>query len=94
MYSLAPLRGEHTVETYRRLGKAFWIESAMALASAALLAVTLITRTWIEEIFKVDPDQGSGSLEWIIIGVALMLTVASVMLARGEWRSRRAMAAS
>ncbi len=82
------------METYRRLGKAFWIESAMALASAALLAVTLITRTWIEEIFKVDPDQGSGSLEWIIIGVALMLTVASVMLARGEWRSRRAMAAS
>jgi len=82
------------VETYRRLGKAFWIESAMALASATLLAVTLITRTWVEEIFKVDPDQGSGSLEWIIIGVALMLTVASVMLARGEWRSRRAAVAS
>ena len=82
------------METYRRLGKAFWIERVMALASAALLVVTLITRTWIEEIFKVDPDQGSGSLEWIIIGVALMLTVASVMLARGEWRSRRAMAAS
>ncbi len=82
------------METYRRLGKAFWIESAMALASATLLAVTLITRTWVEEIFKVDPDQGSGSLEWIIIGVALMLTVASVMLARGEWRSRRAAVAS
>lgn len=82
------------METYRRLGKAFWIESVIALVSAALLVVTLITRTWVEEIFKVDPDQGSGSLEWIIIGVALMLTVASVMLARGEWRSRRAVAVS
>ncbi len=82
------------METYRRVGKAFWIESVMALASAALLVVTLITRTWIEEIFKVDPDQGSGSLEWIIIGIALMVTVASVTLASGEWRSRRAVAAS
>ena len=82
------------METYRRLGNAFWIESLMALASAALLVVTLITRTWIEEIFKVDPDQGSGSLEWIIVGLALLVTVASVTLAGGEWRSRRAMAAS
>ncbi len=82
------------METYRRLGKAFWIERVMALASAALLVVTLITRTWIEEIFKVDPDQGNGSLEWIIIGVALLVTVASVTLAGGEWRSRRAMAVS
>ncbi|MDQ2741899.1 MAG: ABC transporter permease [Chloroflexota bacterium] len=80
------------METYRRLGKAFWIESATALASATLLAVTLITRTWVEKIFKVDPDQGSGSLEWIIIGVALMVTVASVTLAGSEWRSRRAVA--
>jgi len=82
------------METYQPLGKAFWIESVMALASAALLVVTLITRTWIEEIFKVDPDQGSGSLEWIIVGVALMVAVASVTLAHGEWRHRRAMAVS
>ncbi len=79
---------------YRRLRNAFWIESGMALTSAALLVVTLITRTWIEEIFKVDPDQGSGSLEWIIIGVALVVTVASVTLASGEWRSRRSVAVS
>lgn len=82
------------MEAYRPLGTAFWIESVMALVSASLLVVTLITRTWIEEIFKVDPDQGSGSLEWIIIGIALMVTVASVTLASGEWRSRRAVAAS
>lgn len=82
------------MESYRRLGKAFWIESVLALGSAALLMVTLITRTWIEEIFKVDPDQGNGSLEWIIVGVALMVTVASITLARGEWRSRRVVAAS
>ncbi len=82
------------METYRRLGNAFWIESVMALASATLLVVTLITKTWIEEIFKVDPDQGSGSLEWVIIGVALVVTVASVTLASGEWRSRRSVAVS
>jgi hypothetical protein len=72
----------------KQLGVRFWIESALALASAALLFVTLISRIWIEELFKVDPDQGSGSLEWIIVGAALLLTVTSVALASREWRRR------
>jgi hypothetical protein len=65
------------------------MESALAVLSAALLVVTLISRTWIETVFGVDPDRGSGSLEWIIVGVATAVTVVSVSMASREWRRHR-----
>lgn len=72
-----------------KVGRQVWLESALAVASATLLLVTLIAHDWVEEVFKVDPDQGSGSLERIIVGVALVVTVGSVMLASRECRRRR-----
>src|SRR5438094_9632 len=43
------------------LRQRFWIELALALASAALLVVTLLWNEWIELVFHVDPDAGSGA---------------------------------
>lgn len=64
----------------------FWIESAAAVVSFALLALTLVWDEWIELAFNVSPDGGDGELEWVLTGVALVATVVFVLLARVEWR--------
>lgn len=64
----------------------FWIEAGLAALTAILFVVTLISREWIEEIFKVDPDGGDGSLEWIIVAALSATSLSLSLLARGEWR--------
>src|SRR5262249_47057963 len=52
------------------------VRLALAAPSAALLVVTLVWHDWIEIAFRIDPDHGSGWLEWAIVAAAfaLMLT--------------------
>ncbi len=64
----------------------FWIECALALLSGALLVLTLIEPEWIEVIFKIEPDEGSGDLERMIVALSLMVTIVFVILASVEWR--------
>lgn len=62
----------------------FWIEAGLAGVSAFLMLLTLITRDWIETSFRVDPDRGNGTLEWLIVAVLLATTVTFGLLARAE----------
>jgi hypothetical protein len=71
--------------THRRT-TTFWIESMLAAAGGLLSVVTLIWRDWIELVFRVDPDRGSGTLEWSIVGGLLALCLVSATLARLEAR--------
>ena len=64
----------------------FWIEVILAMVTAALLLLTLISREWIEEVFGVEPDAGSGALEWAIVVALAVATVAFSLLARAEWK--------
>ncbi len=64
----------------------FWLGSWVATASGLLCVITLIRQDWIELIFRVDPDRGSGALEWSIVGGMLALCLVSASLARREWR--------
>ena len=64
----------------------FWIEALLALGNAVLLAMTVVWKDWIEIVFNVDPDAGSGAVEWGVVLVTLLLTIAFLSLARGEWR--------
>ena len=67
----------------------FWVEAGLAALSLALLVLTLITREWIEALFGVDPDGGSGALEWALVSALALGTAALMLLARLEWSRPR-----
>jgi hypothetical protein len=83
-------REEHVFGTRAR----FWIEAGLALVTAVLFVVTLVSPEWIEILFGVDPDGGSGALEWGIVVFLLMATVLFGALARVEWKRRVAIESS
>lgn len=69
----------------------FWLETGMGTINGILFVITLMWRDWIEIVFGVDPDSGNGSLEWLIVGVLLVVTITLFVLARYEWcRARTA----
>ncbi len=71
----------------------FWAEVAVAVASTALLVVTLVWNDWIEIVFGVDPDSNSGALEWFIVAVAFVVAAGFFALARTEWRKATSLVA-
>ncbi len=71
----------------------FWLETGMATMTAILFVITLVWRDWIEIVFGVDPDKGNGSLEWLIVGALLVVTLVLFTLAGFEWRRARTAAA-
>lgn len=68
----------------------FWLETCVAIVTGILFILTLVRRDWIEAIFNIDPDQGNGTLEWLIVGALLVVTIALFALASYEWRRARA----
>lgn len=66
--------------------KRLWIELGLAVASGCLLVLTLVSREWIELLFGVDPDGGSGALEWLIVASLSAFTLLFSVLARREHR--------
>jgi hypothetical protein len=72
----------------QQLNPLFWVEALLALGNAILLVMTVLWKDWIEIVFDVDPDAGSGALEWAIVAVTLALTLVFLFLARSEWRRR------
>jgi hypothetical protein len=87
---IAPIRFAGGVRVaYRRLrfpSRRLLVELGLAALSGSLLSVTLLWREWIELVFSVDPDKGSGSLEWALVAVLSVSTIAWLLAARLEWR--------
>lgn len=71
----------------------FYPEAILGIMTGVLFVVTLFYRDWIEALFHVDPDQGSGALELGIVVALLAVTVVMTLLARYEWRRAVAVAA-
>jgi hypothetical protein len=69
-----------------RLRTRFWVEAGFATLSLIFAVLTLVWKDWIEIVFRVDPDQHSGSLEWLIAFGALAIAVIIAAAARSEWR--------
>jgi hypothetical protein len=70
------------------LRRRFWLETAMGIVTSILFVITLVQRDWIEIVFGVDPDNRNGTLEWLIIGAFLVVTITLFTLASYEWRRR------
>jgi hypothetical protein len=68
----------------------FWFETGLAIVTGILFVITLVWHNWVELIFNVDPDQGSGFLEWLVVGALLAVTIALISMARYEWRKAQA----
>ena len=64
----------------------FWVEAVLSGAFLVLMIVTLISREWIELLFGVDPDNGSGALEWALVIALGVAALVSGLLARADWR--------
>jgi len=64
----------------------FWIEVAAAVICALAVAITLSSPQWIEAVFHVDPDEGSGALEWTVVVVLCVFALGFVAAAGFEWR--------
>jgi hypothetical protein len=78
----------------RSVRRRYWVESACAVLAFALAVLTLISREWIEVIFGVDPDGGSGALEWGLLLGLLLVGVVGTIAARFEvLRARRSASA-
>jgi hypothetical protein len=70
----------------------FWIEVVLAVFAAGLAILTLVSREWIEVLFAVDPDKGSGALEWAIVIASFAAALGLAILA--AWDRRRHIAAT
>jgi hypothetical protein len=65
----------------------FWPELTLAVLSSVLFLLTLVWRDWIEKLTGLDPDGGSGSVEWVVVALLFAVAVWLSVLARREWRA-------
>lgn len=86
-YGISANQLERTRPADRDLPTRFWIEAVVAGAGLALFLLTLVTRERIEMLTGLDPDGGSGALEFSLALGLLVVAAASAFLARRTFRS-------
>jgi len=72
-----------------RIGKKIPAEAG-ALAAFSLLAIfTALSHNWIELAFGVDPDAGSGWIEWMLVAVPAIGATFGTAAAYHRWSKAR-----
>jgi hypothetical protein len=63
------------------------IEATIAGLAGLLGFGTAFWHGWIEALTGWDPDQHSGSLEWLLVGILLATALGMGLQARHHWRA-------
>ena len=63
-----------------------WLATVSAVVGWGLCVLTLVWNEWIELLFGVDPDGGSGAVELLVAGAFLVASVLLAGQARRDWR--------
>jgi hypothetical protein len=71
----------------RRTRTRFWVETALAGLTGALLLLTLSWHDWLEAL-GIDPDNHSGAVEWRIVAGLFTLFIAFAVSVWREWRRK------
>jgi hypothetical protein len=69
-----------------RLRRRLRVEVVLAGLSTVLCVLTLVLPEWIEALTGLEPDAGSGELEWVVAGIFLVGAVVAAVLARRDYR--------
>jgi hypothetical protein len=72
-----------------RARKRLALEVGLAILSVLLFVATPLWPEWIEIVFGVDPDNGNGSIEWLIMELTAISAVVAIFLACADWRRLR-----
>jgi hypothetical protein len=66
------------------------LKARIEIVLAAFLGLatigTAVWPNWIEDVLGFDPDGGSGTVEWLIVAVLAVATIAVAALARRDLR--------
>lgn len=68
-----------------RMTRRFWGGAISSGASALLLALTLLNREWLEVVFRIDPDHGTGTFEWLLVALFVAAALGGALVARVEF---------
>ena len=63
-----------------------WLATVFAVVGLGLCVLTIVWSEWVELLFGVDPDAGSGALELLLTGAFLVVSVLLAGQARRDWR--------
>ncbi len=68
------------------------IEVALTAIALGLFALTLVSPSWIEQLTGVEPDAGSGEVEWLMAVVFLIVAIGFAWSGRRTMRRRHDLA--
>jgi hypothetical protein len=62
------------------------IEVVLAIVFAMFAVATIMNPRWIEQLFRFDPDYGSGGAEWLITAAFGVASLVASLFAGRDWR--------
>jgi hypothetical protein len=72
----------------QRLTRRLRVEATLTVLTATTALLTIAWSEWIEAVFRIDPDGGSGAVEWAFVAVLALCSLTFALLAQGDRAAR------